>query len=302
MKQRICNRCFLTMTLIYMILFQSGIGIKENRFEYKLNVPVQTMILPDTLREISGLTNIDSATFACVQDENGILFIFDVTKNKLIKQYAFTIDGDYEGIARVEDSIYVLRSDGILYEILDYKSPHCKTKTYNTEIPALNNEGLCYDRVQNRLLIGCKSRVRHEGFDKYERLIYAFDLHTKKLNPKPVIILNVSEIKNFALRKKISLPSRINKRGERTDQVLKLKTSAICVHPLTQKLYLLSACDYMLFVFDKSGKIEHIEKLDPEIFNKSEGISFFENGDMLISNEAQGKQATVLRFEYNHTK
>ncbi len=54
----------------------------------------------------------------------------------------------------------------------------------------------------------------------------------------------------------------------------------------------------MLFIISSNGAIEHIEKLDKDIFNMPEGITFFDNGDMLISNEGQNKVATLLRFNY----
>ena len=75
-------------------------------------------------------------------------------------------------------------------------------------------------------------------------------------------------------------------------------TSAIAVHPITKKLYLLSASDHLFFIFNMSGSIEHIELLDRDIFNKAEGITFLDNGDMLITNEGQNKEPTLLRFNY----
>jgi hypothetical protein len=67
---------------------------------------------------------------------------------------------------------------------------------------------------------------------------------------------------------------------------------------VTKKLYLLSAVDHMMFIFDSTGKLEHIEQLSPKLFNKAEGITFFANGDMLITNEAQRMKPTLLRFNY----
>jgi hypothetical protein len=33
--------------------------------------------------------------------------------------------------------------------------------------------------------------------------------------------------------------------------------------------------------------------------SEAEGISFFENGDMLISNEGEDRKPTLLRFNYH---
>ena len=80
--------------------------------------------------------------------------------------------------------------------------------------------------------------------------------------------------------------------------MLKFRTSAVCIHPISKKLYLLSAVDHLLFIFNMNGTIEHMEKLDPYLFNKAEGITFFDNGDMFVTNEGQHKKPTLLRFNY----
>ncbi len=121
------------------------------------------MVLPDTLREISGLTSLDVNSCACVQDENGILFIYDVVKNEIRAQQVFGGDGDYEGIAKVGESVYVMRSDATLFEISNYTSDKLKVTTYKTNVPAQDCEGLCYDREHQRLLIAVKGKA---GKDK----------------------------------------------------------------------------------------------------------------------------------------
>jgi hypothetical protein len=286
-----------------LVLSLSCLNISGSAFSsekttgYNLNKPDHTLILPDTLREISGLTEINTSFIACIQDENGILFIFDIINNRIKKQYNFHIDGDYEGITRVGKTIYILRSDGKLFEISDYDSEKFTLQSYITGIPASNNEGLCYDADNNRLLLACKSKLGKGPEFKNQRVIYGFDLKTKKLSVQPVYNFDVTTIKQFALENELSLPVRAKKYG--SEPVIKFFTSAIGIHPLTKKLYLLSASDHMLFIFDRNGKLEHIELLNPEeLFNKAEGITFFSNGDMLITNEGQDKKPTLLRFNY----
>ena len=120
----------LTSTLFILSVFLSGCSESFHRYnrvtEYKFMAPDRSSVLPDILHEISGLTDIDSTTFACIQDENGILFIYDTGKDAITEQYKFNIDGDYEGITRVDRTIYVLKSDGVLFEITDYDSKDFK--------------------------------------------------------------------------------------------------------------------------------------------------------------------------------
>src|SRR4030042_4300973 len=88
---------------------------------YNLSAPDASFILPDVLHEISGLSNIDATSVACIQDEKGIVFIYDIVKKEIKNQFNFSIDGDYEGIARVDKTLYILRSDGALFEISDHE-------------------------------------------------------------------------------------------------------------------------------------------------------------------------------------
>ena len=112
---------------------------------YNLSIPDNTIQLPDILHEISGIVLIDESSVACIQDEYGVIFIFDLLENEIKDQHIFYGNGDYEGIARADKTFYVLRSDGILFEFTDNDSSDTESKIYSTGIPASENEGRCYD-------------------------------------------------------------------------------------------------------------------------------------------------------------
>jgi uncharacterized protein YjiK len=297
MKTNFLKATFLSIAIT---LLSAGLPILKNNATtgYDLIKPDATFVLPDILMEVSGVTLVDSSLFACIQDENGVIFIYDPKKSAIVKQYAFNIDGDYEGITKVGKTIYILRSDGTLFEIQDYTSKNFKLVTYHTNIPADNNEGLCYDKDNNRLLIGCKSASGKGAQFKDKRAIYGFDLKTKKLSSTPVMEFDLNTIKQFANAKNIELETKAKKKDGTERQILRFRTSEICIHPITKKLYLLSAADHMLFIFNMNGGIEQIHPLDPQLFNKSEGIAFLENGNMVITNEGQYKKPTMLLFRY----
>ena len=294
------NTLYIIVSLCFFAI-QNCVAVnknEENKTGYNLNKPNLKTELPDTLREISGLTNIDSNTFACVQDENGILFFYNFFKNKIIHQYHFNMDGDYEGITHVGNSIFILRSDGTLFEISDYQSPNFKLHNYATKIPANDNEGLCYDANNHRLLIASKGKINKGANFKDKRVIYSFDLQTKTLSKNPIYEFDVQKIKQFAIDNKIKIPTKSKKNGQVSEPLIKMMTSAIAVHPINNKLYVLSAADHLFFVFDNHGNLENIEPLNPSIFNKAEGITFLDNGDMLITNEGQNNKPTLLRFNF----
>ncbi|HET6558965.1 MAG TPA: SdiA-regulated domain-containing protein [Prolixibacteraceae bacterium] len=288
----------LTVFLITLFACRAHFTNNEKLSGYNLTAPDTALTLPDILHEISGLTYVDSTTFACIQDEKGILFIYDWKQNEIEKQYTFHIDGDYEGIARIGKTMYVLRSDGTLFEISDYESGSFKLDSFATGIPANNNEGLCYDPDNNRLLIACKGKIDKGPELKDKRVIYSFDLLSKTMSTEPVFDFDLQTIKAFAQHQKVNLPAKSKKKGKRSEPVIKFMTSDIGIHPLTKKLFLLSASDHLLFIFTMNGDIEHIEQLDPQLFNKAEGITFLPSGDMLITNEGQDERPTLLQFKY----
>jgi uncharacterized protein YjiK len=270
---------------------------------YDFVSPDESVTLPGILHEISGITHIDSTLFACIQDEKGILFFYDLAKNEISNRMEFFIKGDYEGITRVKDTIYVLRSDGTLFEIPDYKSGRAIATPYPTEIPSKNSEGLCYDSKNRRLLIACKDNPDKGTFSKDERFVFAFEMSSKSLVKEPVFTFDVILLKEFAVKHHIDLPVKENKKGSSSEPILKFRASAIGIHPLTGKLYLLSAEDYLLFIFDMNGNIEQMIKLNPGLYLQPEGIAFFDNGDMVISNEGQPKlPANLQRINYHPEK
>ena len=275
-------------------------GNTLRKTEYDLSAPDRVYILPPALYEISGLTETDASTLACIQDEHGIVFFYDFSKNQIVRQINFGWEGDYEDIARVGNRLYVMRSDEFLIEIKDFGSGNFKTASYATPIPGRNTEGLCYDRKNNRLLIVPKEISDDNPANRDRRFIYGFDLDSGKMIKGPVLSLDIPMIEEFAVANNIKVPVS-GKKGEKKTPDIKLRISAITVHPISGRLYVLSGAERLLLVFDLKGNIEYIERLDKELFVQPEGITFTGNGDLFISNEGRHKEATIIRFNYNLT-
>jgi hypothetical protein len=288
-----------TIAVVLKFVLSSYCFAQQNYIGYTLEKPDATWILPDTLREISGVTLIDSSTIACVQDENGIIFLYDLKSKKIKQQFTFSGNGDYECVVKVKQLLFVLRSDGMIYEISDFLSDKRVVKNYATGIPSSNNEGLCYDEKNNRLLISCKSDARGKDLMN-KRAIYAFDLVTKKLMKEPAYLFDVTEVALFCASRGLELPVHYSRRGKPKKIQLKFRPSALCLHPQSKQLFILSAVDHLLLVVDPAtGKLSEATALNSVIFNKPEGVCFYADGTMIISNEAQDKKASLLKFRYN---
>jgi hypothetical protein len=270
-----------------------GLGIG-----YNLSVPYKVYTLPKALQEISGMAETDTSAFACIQDEKEIVYIFDINKRQVTKKLNLGYAGDYEGIARMDNTLYILRSDGVLSEIANFETDQPARTTYATGIPWKDNEGICSDPKNNRLLIAPKAAPDKDSGNKKKRFIYGFDLISKKLNNEPVLIIDLDEIERFALENKIKVPLKDKKKGGGKEPDIKFRMSAIEIHPITGRLFVLSSMDKLLFVFNMKGEIEYMERLKPDLFNQPEGITFMKNGDLYISNEGKKKSPTLVRFKY----
>lgn len=277
-----------------MLFITAVTSAAQSKFPYNLEKTDKKIILPTILNEVSGITDIDLHNIACVQDELGSVFIFNLKTEKIVSEHKFDKMGDYEGLSFTGKALYVLRSDGQLIEWVNFMNvkDYEKVKKYNLPLMTTDNEGLGYDSKKNRLLISAKNKPLDKG-NKNERYIYEFDLIKKKLAANPVYTINIKELEEFVEKNNIETETKKGKKKNRVN----FFPSSLAVHPKTQDIYILSATSEILVVINQRGDIIHVETLDEKQFPQAEGITFTEDGTMIISNEAAGKEPTLLIFK-----
>lgn len=261
---------------------------------YNLSTPDQKWVLPTLLREVSDIAVLSATEVACVQDERGTVYIYDLGRQRIQDESRFAPKGDYEGLAIADSSPFVLRSDGKLFWLSNF-GKHPQVRTYDLQLPARESEALCYDPINKRLLIAPKTESG-DAESKDERIIYQFALPPKQQRAEPALQVSLQDIRRFAKDHGLPLPRRAKKSGQGMHTVLHFRPSAMAVHPQTGELYVLSSSDHVLVSFALSGVVTGYELLDAELFRQPEGLAFFPNGDLLISNEAAGKEPTMLLF------
>ena len=257
---------------------KKNVIIKENEMGGVIKI-LKRWDLPDMLKEISGIAYIDAAHFACIQDEIGIIYIYNIETGKIEKEIPFAGPGDFEGITLVGNEAYVVRADGKLYAITDISGDQHVIKEYSTPLTVKHDvEGLCYDKNNNRLLLAAKeTKPGYNG-------IYAFDLVSKKLKEKPVLIIDMPQVLQGAGQKK---------------KPQEIMTSAINIHPISNDIYATDGRKAQLFILDKEGKIKRLFDLNSRDFSQPEGISFNPAGEMFISNEGVKDAGNILKVSIN---
>lgn len=254
-------------------------SFEEKQTSHKGNERItikKTWELPNELQEVSGIAFMEDGHLACVQDEDGVIFIYDLSSSSIIQEIPFGTPGDYESITVAGSTAYVLRSDGVIFEIKDFQGQNKSIVEHNTSITSqFNFEGLAYDKKNNRLLLAIKERSGDEF-----KPIFALDLESKKLSDGPVYKVMFSDPVFRNISKKVS--RRL------------LRPSEITVHPETGKIYILEGMDPKLLILDASGAPEAIFRLSKDQFQQAEGLTFGSSGELYISNEGKRDPANIL--------
>ena len=263
---------------------------------YRLEAPDTLHTLPDILEEASGLTDVSATEVAMVQDELGIIFLFNIDTGQITREVPFASRGDYEGMTRVDNAMYVLESKGHLFEVQNWLGDKNVIQRW-LPLPTSDNEGLCFDPVEDRILLSPKSRWKKGEVPKSIRPIFAVDIGSGKLLHEPVFVLNTDDIVRFALQHDLEIPSKAYKEGgEKID--LKFKPASLAVHPVTNDIFVISAVNRVLASFNRAGEVTGVHFLDAETFPKPEGITFLPNSSLVISSEAAKQKPTLAVFKW----
>lgn len=260
----------------FLITF--GSAKQPSRLPFNLKEPEFRLELSDKLSEISGLTWYQQDLLAAVEDEFGIIYLINSSTGKIQNELRFAGPGDFESIEYFNGYFYVLTSSGLIYKV--YHLDSSITTMGKTSLTWLNDvEGMCYDTVNDVLLIACKEQASTELLKKEKgKAIYAFNPDEKKLITPPVFRIKKKNLEPFL--------------GEKPD----FKPSAVAIDPITCNLYVLASVGKLLVVLSPDGTVLEVKRLKSKQFRQPEGISFSPEGHLFIANEAKGKKPTLFKF------
>lgn len=236
--------------------------------------------MPVELEEISGITYLSEDKIACVQDEEGIIFIFNLDTDLVEEKVNFAKAGDYEGLAIVDSTAYVLESSGKIFEVSNFLSPDFHTSEHQTPFKGRNNmESLVADIKNNRLLIAVKDV---DPKSKDYKGIYGFDLDSRKISSEPIYKIVLDD------------PIFKTKKDKDKDDSSKFSPSDIAVNPTNGDIYILEGKNPRLLIMDKKGKLIRLHNLNKKSFPQPEGMTFGPDGTLYISNEGKKGTANIM--------
>lgn len=242
--------------------------------------------LPDILLEVSGIEVANAAgdSLFAQQDEAGRLFLMR-TGEKKYQDFRFGNDGDYEDLSIWNRDIFMLRSDGVLFEFpLDAfrNNDRNAVKEWKGNWPNGEYEGLFADSSSGILYLMCK-----ECEDSRK------DILIRKLERRADSSIGLTgEIR-------ISESELMAKTDQKKLRGKQLQPSALAKHPITKEWFILSHANKLLIVTDSAWQVRSVTELSPTRFRQPEGIAFAANGDMYISNEGdEVSSGNILKFTY----
>lgn len=241
----------------------------------------KTWELPVALEEISGFAFVTSGKMAAIQDERGVIFIYDLRKEEIEREIPFSGAGDYEGLTVHDSTAYAVESAGKIYEIRNFMTQP-EIREFQTFLTAKNDvEGLVYHPEWKNLLLALKGK---DPASKDYKGVYVFDLKEEELLREPVFRLDFTQ----------SLLARLRKEEkEEVDDVF--FPSEIAINPESGEIYLLEAEKPRLLIFNSEGRPLEVHWLDPFHFPQPEGMNFDPSGNLFISNE--GTPATLHKIQ-----
>ncbi len=281
------RRCLLTRLAFFVCtttLFASCAHKSYSSPEgYEIEKP-RLMELGKTLMEISDISyNDNNGTLLAVSDSKRNVFELNFTNPKLTDYTEKVVppDSDLEGIAKVDDTLYLLGSLGIITEVAKGAAPDSNSiKSYKLNLPDKNDfETIYYDPTVKSLVIICKSCAFEKG--KHSRSAFRFDLQAKQFDSTAFFTISTEDVKKLL-----------------KDDDAKFDPSAAAIHPINKRLYILSSAGNLLVVADTRGKVVEAFRLDPDRFPQAEGIAFAPNGDMFITNEGKYGKPTLQIFPF----
>ncbi len=259
-------------------------------FPYNLSQPDTIYELPPVLKEISGLTINESGELACIQDEDGIVFFYDLINGSIRDRFLFAEAGDYEGIEIVGKTTYVLASNGTIYEIENLGKSTQNVITHLTFLNEKNDtEGLGFDASTNCLLIACKKKAGEGAFFKHQKAIYAFDLNTKTLETEPIILFSKQLLNDFIQA------NDLKQLSFDMDKKIPFNPSGIAVY--NGFYFTIASSGKLLIAMDKTGNIQKMVRIEEELMPKPEGITFDKKGNLYFSTEGKDGKGKILVFK-----
>ncbi len=243
--------------------------------------PAEQWSLPSRLAEISALALTADERLLAVDDERGIIYQLDFVDGSLVKAFALgkpVLRKDFEGLTVVGDFVFLLTSDGTLYQTVEgadgERVSYRKLKTKLDD--ECEFEGLAHDRSGERLLLLCKKLKKKADIEMLS--IFPWIIESEEIDFDGRIELPIRDI-SMRLR------------------VRHLHPSGLAVSPDDGSLIVVAAREFAVIHLDADGTLRDAILLPQEQRHpQAEGIEISERGELIIADEGRNGRARLTVY------
>jgi uncharacterized protein YjiK len=242
---------------------------------------VEKINLGKDLYEISGIA-WDKGKIMAIEDESAAIFQLDPETGKILQKQKFHKNQDIEDILIKNDTAWVLRSNGNIYQVSHFLSDTFQTLIVDfPQKQSRDLEAIASPTDEPVIWFFCKDCKWDAGSEQFS--VFRFSIESMEFDKNPYHIIHNSALKEF-------LPEKWEK--------IKMRPSAAAYHPMTQELYLISSSGKWLMTLDQNWNPTSFHLLNATLFKQPEGMTFDEQGNLYISNEGASGSANLLFFPY----
>lgn len=273
-------------------LLVGGKAVGERKISlesYDLKVEAAThWKLPGRLYEISGLAMTLDNRLMAHNDEKAVIHEIDYQNGAIVKAFQLADiknpeNDDFEGIATVNDQVYLVTSSGRIYE--GSRGAEGKSVLYNIYATGVGRdyeiEGLAYNASQRVLLLMCKDARRADL--KEQLVIYHWSIDEKQLVEDAHIVIPVIEFTRHIEGKEFQ-PSGIER------------------HPVSGNYFVIAARQGAIAEVTPRGQVVAVKPFPAQRHRQPEGITFAADGTLIIADEGSGKKARLTLYPVSENR
>ncbi|NEV94296.1 SdiA-regulated superfamily protein [Psychroflexus sp. YR1-1] len=258
--------------------------VKPDRTYSRDLIVLKTWELPDSLREISGISHLSDSKMACIQDEEGIIFIYDLNLGQVINEIKFGPSGDYESIRVLDSTAFIMESNGRVYKVSNFESDRKQIEEFTTQFKSSNDmESLDFHPKTNSFL----TIPKEKNLPKQCKVFSVYKMNAENFKIAEDCFLTLTDKQAFFKTRSFEI------------KVEDFHASELSVHPQNGEIFILSSKPPKLLVIGKEGLPKEFHLLNPKHFQQPEGLSFDSKGRMYISNEeGNSNRQNIQLVEY----
>jgi uncharacterized protein YjiK len=270
----------------------SMLAQRESRLERSLSQPdtaaqdsiadrkaVARWIMPRDLDELSGIALTRDGRLLAHGDERAQISEIDYRRGVVTKQFVVgrpTINADFEAIAVADGFVFLLASNGTLYEFREGgNGDRVDYTTHDTRLgKECEFEGLAFDSTLNSLLLACKNVGTKHLRDHLVIYRWRLDGSGQRLSRMTVPLRGILE----------SL-------GEK-----ELHPSDITIDPFTGN-YVLIANEKAIVDITRDGQLVFARKL-PSGHDQPESVAITKDSILIVGDEAKHRPAILTLYRW----